>query len=149
MTNHRLDLNDVLRLLTQEVERVGGQSEWARRAGVDRAHLNRVMRGRNLPAERIVRALGLKKLLFPTVPDVLKRLTREVQLAGSQSEWARRAGIDRTYLNKVMSARRNPGPDLIRALKFKKIVTYFARERKRTEARSLFKRDKRQADDRA
>jgi DNA-binding transcriptional regulator YdaS (Cro superfamily) len=128
VTNHRLDLVDVLRLLTQEVERAGGQSAWSRRTGVDRSHLNQVMRGRELPAGRIVRALGLKKLLLPTVPDVLNRLTKEVERAGSQSELARRTGINRTYLNKVMSARRNPGPDLIRALKLKQVgpARYFA-----------------------
>jgi DNA-binding phage protein len=126
VTNHRLDLNDVLRLLRRDVERAGGQAEWARRTGVDRTHLNQVMRGRKLPAGRIVRALGLKKLLLPTVPDVLNRLTKEVERAGSQSEWARRTGVDRTYLNKVMSARKNPGPDLIRALKLKQVAAYAA-----------------------
>jgi hypothetical protein len=61
------------------------------------------MRGRKLPAGRIVRALGLKKLLLPTVPDVLNRLTKEVERAGSQSAWARRTGVDRTYLNTLLS----------------------------------------------
>jgi DNA-binding transcriptional regulator YdaS (Cro superfamily) len=128
VTSRRLDLNDVLRLLTREVERVGGQSEWARRTGVDRTHVNQVMRGRKVPAGRIVRALGLKKLLLPTVPDVLNRLTKEVERAGSQSEWARRTGVDRTYLNKVMSASKNPGPDVIRALKLKQVEAYAPQE---------------------
>jgi DNA-binding transcriptional regulator YdaS (Cro superfamily) len=136
VANHRLDLNDVLRLLTQEVERAGGQSAWSRRTGVDRSRLNQVMRGRELPAGRIIRALGLKKLVLPTVPDVLNRLTKEVERAGSQSEWARRTGINRTYLNKVLSARRNPGPDLIRALKLKQVAGYTAQESEQAHAGS-------------
>jgi hypothetical protein len=57
-----LDTKAVVRLLRSEVERAGGQSVWARREGIDRTMLNRVLRGRRAPTDEIVRALKLCNL---------------------------------------------------------------------------------------
>jgi hypothetical protein len=54
-----LDNKDIIRLLCSEVERAGGQSAWARRERIDRTLLNRVLRGRKSPTEKIIRALRL------------------------------------------------------------------------------------------
>jgi hypothetical protein len=54
-----LDNKGVVRLLAAEVKRAGGQSFWARREGIDRTILNRVLRGRKPPTEGIIRALKL------------------------------------------------------------------------------------------
>jgi DNA-binding phage protein len=62
VTKHLLDESDVLRLLREDVERAGGQSAWARRSGIDRGHLNRVLNGRRPPSPNIVQALKLKKV---------------------------------------------------------------------------------------
>jgi DNA-binding phage protein len=62
VTKHLLDENDVLRLLHEVVDRAGGQSAWARRSGIDRAHLNRVLNGKRPLSPRIVKALKLKML---------------------------------------------------------------------------------------
>ena len=61
MTKHFLNENDVLRLLREEVDRAGGQSAWARRSGIDRVYLNRVLNGKRPLPPRIVKALNLKR----------------------------------------------------------------------------------------
>jgi hypothetical protein len=59
---HLLDENDVLRLLREDVDGAGGQSAWARRSGIDRAHLNRVLKGQRPLSLNITQALKLKKV---------------------------------------------------------------------------------------
>jgi len=54
-----LDDKDVVCFLRSEVERAGGQSSWARRQGIDRSALNRVLTGRKPPTKQIIRALQL------------------------------------------------------------------------------------------
>ena len=54
-----LDEQDVVRVLRAEVARAGGQSSWARREGIDRTMLNRVLCGRRPPTEHIIKALKL------------------------------------------------------------------------------------------
>jgi DNA-binding phage protein len=54
-----LDSKAVVRLLRAEVERAGGQSSWARRQGIDRTLLNRILCGRKPPTEEIIKALKL------------------------------------------------------------------------------------------
>jgi hypothetical protein len=73
-------------------------------------------------------------LLLGCVGQAVRSL--QVERAGSQPEWARRTGVDRTYLNKVMSARKNPGPDLIRALKLKQVAAYAAQGSEQAHAQS-------------
>ena len=62
VTKHLLDENDVLRLLHEVVDRAGGQSAWARRSGVNRVHLNKVLRGKRPLTRTILQALKLKKV---------------------------------------------------------------------------------------
>ena len=54
-----LDNKDAIRLLRSKVERVGGQSAWARRERIDRTLINRVLCGQKPPTEKIIRALKL------------------------------------------------------------------------------------------
>ena len=44
-----LNIQDVIELLRAEIDRVGGQSEWARQTGIERSQINRVLNGRRLP----------------------------------------------------------------------------------------------------
>jgi DNA-binding phage protein len=55
----KLDNKDVILVLRLEVERAGGQSSWARREGIDRTLLNRVLSGQRPPTKEIIRALKL------------------------------------------------------------------------------------------
>jgi hypothetical protein len=49
--------------------------------------------------------------------DVIRLLRSEVDRAGGQSSWARQERIDRTLLNRVLSGRRPPSEQIIRALR--------------------------------
>jgi DNA-binding phage protein len=60
-----LELKDVIELLRSEVERAGGQSAFAKKAGVDRARVNRVLRGRLAPTQKIIEALNLRIVYLP------------------------------------------------------------------------------------
>jgi DNA-binding phage protein len=53
------DNKDLVRLLRSEVEKAGGQSAWARREGIDRTLLNRVLNDQKPPSKEIIRALKL------------------------------------------------------------------------------------------
>jgi hypothetical protein len=58
-----LSAKDILRLLRQDIERAGSQSEWCRRHRVSRPHLNRVLRGRRKPfASSILKPLKIKTI---------------------------------------------------------------------------------------
>ena len=57
-----LDESDVLRLLREDVDRAGGQSAWARRSGVNRVHLNKVLNAKRPLTSTIVKALKLKRM---------------------------------------------------------------------------------------
>ena len=59
MTQRLLDLAKVQQLLRRDVELAGGQSEWSRHTGVNRVHLNYVLRGHRPIGRRIIQALGL------------------------------------------------------------------------------------------
>ena len=63
-----LELKDVIELLRAEVERAGNQTMFAKKAGVDRAAVNKVLHGRLKPPPKIVRALNLRVVYLPNEP---------------------------------------------------------------------------------
>jgi len=48
--------------------------------------------------------------------QVRLRLCRDIELAGGQAEWSRRAGVPRTYLNKVLHGHKPIGRRITQAL---------------------------------
>jgi len=62
-----LDLKDVIRLFRAEVKRAGGPTEWARKTGVDRTTVSRVLNERIPPSKKIIRALKLR-MVFMSKP---------------------------------------------------------------------------------
>jgi len=60
------EFDDVLLLLRQDVEKAGGQVAWSKRMGVDRAKLNRVLKGIRPPSAAMVEALELRIVFAPT-----------------------------------------------------------------------------------
>jgi hypothetical protein len=60
-----LDNKGVVRLLRADVKRAGGQSSWARREGIDRTILNKVLRGWKPPTGEIIKALKLCNVYEP------------------------------------------------------------------------------------
>ena len=55
-----LELKDVICLLRSEVERAGGQAAWAKKTGVNRTVINRVLNDRQPPSKKIISALKLR-----------------------------------------------------------------------------------------
>jgi DNA-binding phage protein len=62
MTKRLLDEKDALRLLYKEIDRAGGQSAWARRSGINRVNLNKMLNGKRPLSSSIVKALNLKRV---------------------------------------------------------------------------------------
>ena len=60
-----LDLKDVVRLLRSEVERAGGQTAWAKRTGIQRAIINKVLNKLQPPSKPIISALKLRMVFVP------------------------------------------------------------------------------------
>jgi len=63
--------------------------------------------------------------VFLSERDVLRMLRKAVEEAGNQSEWSRRTGIERTYLNQVLQGRKKISQRILKALKLKKIFLLF------------------------
>ena len=128
MSRDLLTADEVLSLLEQEVRNVGGQIEWARRAGVNRTSLNQALRRKRSVPRPIIAALGLQAVTSPSTSEIVQRLAQEVEKAGSQTECARRTGIDRSYLTHVLNRRRPGGDDILKALNLTKTVRYGFKE---------------------
>jgi len=65
--SHLLVFNDeeVRQLLRAAVEREGDQGVFARRAGVNRSNLNRMLKGKRNVVSAVLKALGLRKVYTP------------------------------------------------------------------------------------
>jgi hypothetical protein len=74
-----LGLDDIIRLLRDQVERAGSQAEWARKNRVNGPDLSSTITGKRPPTKDILRALKLKKVFAyqrgGVTPDP-KRLSR-------------------------------------------------------------------------
>ena len=57
--------SEVLQLLRTVVEREENQGIFARRHGVTRSNLNRMLNGKRLVASAVLKALGLRKVYTP------------------------------------------------------------------------------------
>ena len=60
---HILEPEDVVRLLQSEVEKAGGQNAWAKKNGLDRSRVNRVIHHAMPPTEKMLQALGLRTIV--------------------------------------------------------------------------------------
>ena len=122
-----LCVQDVCQLLRTDIENSDSQAEWCRRKGINRPHLNQILLGRRPPTGKILEVLKLKMVVLPSKTDILARLSEEVDRAGGQSEWARRARISQSATCKVITGERSPGNQFFRALKLKKSFAYAVR----------------------
>jgi hypothetical protein len=104
---------EIVQLLRTEVKTAGSQRAWAKKAGIERPLVNKILRGRKQPTEKIILALGLRRVLQqradiqklrPTkeldVEGILRLLRAEVQRAGSQMAFAKIAGVDRATVQR-------------------------------------------------
>jgi predicted DNA-binding protein (UPF0251 family) len=63
--HHVFDEEEVIKLLRAAVDREGSQAEFARRHGVDRVHVNRLLKGaKTNVTSAIARALKLRKVFI-------------------------------------------------------------------------------------
>jgi AraC-like DNA-binding protein len=117
----RLSDVDVLRILRADIQEAGNQSKWARRHGISRPHLNRVLKRKRGFSPRILKALKLKPIWQHSLSKKHIRglLQEAIDEAGSQSEWCRRVRVDRTWLNKLLNGRVPIGLRIVKLLKIK------------------------------
>jgi DNA-binding phage protein len=126
-----LDEKEVILLLRSEVEKAGGQAAWARGERVSRISLNRALHGHIQIPPSLIKALKLRMVyqhdtgMLTEERDIILLLRSEVEKAGSQFDWARREGINRTLLNKVINRRKPIPPSIRNALKLR---TFYLRE---------------------
>jgi transcriptional regulator with XRE-family HTH domain len=59
-----------------------------------------------------------------TRDELVKLLQRRVQSAGTQAALAKELGITAAYLGDVLNGKREPGPTLLNALGFRRVITY-------------------------
>jgi hypothetical protein len=55
-----LEPKEIVKLLHAAVKKAGSQKTWAKRAGIDRPFVNKVLHGRKRPTKKMIRALGLR-----------------------------------------------------------------------------------------
>jgi DNA-binding phage protein len=58
-----LEVSDVVSLLRYEIKRAGGQSAWARKTGIHRSEINKVINHQKPPSKTIIRALKLRMVV--------------------------------------------------------------------------------------
>jgi DNA-binding phage protein len=114
MNRRLLTIAKINKVLRREITQAGGPSQWARRTGISRAHISRVLHGHRQPGPEMIRGLGLQEV--GQSKDVLRILSDEIDKAVGQSEWARRMGANRTTLNSncVINGRMKPGLTICR-----------------------------------
>jgi hypothetical protein len=64
------------------------------------------------------------RTMLLAVNDVRQLLLAEIRKSGTQSEWARRNGVNRSSVSLFLSGQRMLQPKIMRALKLKKITAY-------------------------
>jgi DNA-binding phage protein len=98
--------------------------------------LNSTVTGRKPPTKDLLRALNLQKVfayealmknrnaLTLGLDEVLGILREEVEKAGGQTEFARKAGVNRSNLNSTLLKKRPPTRDILQALNLRKTFGY-------------------------
>ena len=131
-----LRIQDVVKLLRDEVERVGSQSEFARQKGVERSLINKVLQGERVPTSRLCWALGLEwvlvsraapggpaaKLNIITSQKFIRMLRVQINRAGGLAAWGRQFGISRSQLSRVLHKTRTPDQRIIAALNLAEVL---------------------------
>jgi DNA-binding transcriptional regulator YdaS (Cro superfamily) len=145
-----LNIEDVLELLRLDIDRVGGQSEWARQTGVSRMQINRALNGRRMPPSHLCQALGLEWFIVRHIAgkddqpqhviindrEFLLILKVEIEKAGSITAWCDQIGVNRTYLSQVVNKRRTAGAKILAALNLSEVLVRATKSRaKRKQGR--------------
>jgi uncharacterized small protein (DUF1192 family) len=81
------------------------------------------MRVREADREILERALNVRQIL--DLEDVIRFLRSEVERAGSQRAFARKAGVNISVVSRTLRRQRLPNEKVLRALKLR--VVYFSK----------------------
>jgi DNA-binding phage protein len=81
------------------------------------------MRVSEADREILERVLNVQRIL--DLEDVIRLLRSEVERAGSQRAFARKAGVNSSVVSRTLSRQRLPNEKLLRALKLR--VVYFSK----------------------
>jgi transcriptional regulator with XRE-family HTH domain len=65
-----------------------------------------------------------------TRDELVELLHRKVQRAGTQAALAVELGVTPVYLGDVLLGKREPGPKLLNALRFRRVITYVKDDKK-------------------
>jgi DNA-binding phage protein len=121
-----LERKDIVQLLRTEVEKAGSQTAWATKNGIDRGDVNRVLHGAMQPTGSIIRALGLRKAAVSLSRsrtlkglDIRRMLRADVAAAESQAAWAKKNGVHRSTVYKVLRSAIPPTKRIIHALRLR------------------------------
>ena len=119
----RVEPKDIITLLGAEIHKAGSITAWANNASIDRAVVSAALHYERSIPKRLIRALGLRRALSLTdgsrlleARDIRRLLRTEVAEAGSQAAWARKTGIPRPDINKVLHGKKLPGKKMMVAL---------------------------------
>ena len=119
----RVEPKDIIALLRAEIQKAGSVTAWANNASIDRAVVSATLHHKRSIPKRLIRALGLRRALSLTdgsrlleARDIRRLLRTEVAEAGSQAAWARKTGIPRPDINKVLHGKKLPGKKMMVAL---------------------------------
>ena len=119
----RVEPKDIITLLGAEIHKAGSITAWANNASIDRAVVSAALHYKRSIPKRLIRALGLRSALSMAdefrlleARDIRRLVRTEVAEAGSQSAWARKTGIPRPDINKVMQGKKPPSKKMIDAL---------------------------------
>ena len=124
-----LDPEEIVQLLRAEVKKAGSQGTWAKRAGIERTLVNKVLNGKRQPTKNIIRALGLRKALSSShhsrvleTEEVRRLLRTQVAQAGSLSAWARNIGVSRPEISKALWGKRPPNKQMMDTLGLRVVI---------------------------
>ena len=119
----RVEPKDIITLLGAEIHKAGSITAWANNASIDRAVVSAALHYKRSIPKRLISALGLRRALSLTdgsrlleARDIRRLLRTEVAEAGSQAAWARKTGIPRPDINKVLHGKKLPGKKMMVAL---------------------------------
>lgn len=71
-----------------------------------------------------------KRRRLLSADDVIELLQAEIEKAGTQTEWARRTGVNRSSLNLTLAGRRRLQKTLVNALGLEQVIAYAPRRKR-------------------
>ena len=134
-------ISEVLELLRSDIQRVGGQAEWARQKGVPRTQVNRALNWQRLPSTQICDALGLEwaiareaaqdndagYFIILSNQDAILLLRNEVEKFGGVVAWCRQNGLNQPYVSRVLHEHKPASKKLLSALGLSEVLVRAAK----------------------